>query len=210
MQKHMREVISLQEIKYNIMCTLTRTDREKLGNVVVYIANHTINLSKTKLLKLLYFMEEYSVRRFQTPFLGLSYEVWQAGPVVKDVFIDLSETPVILDGYIKKKVVRNATYIIATSDFCDDEFSDNDILVMDEVIKKYGSKTASELVGITHGQGTLWYRTAKENGLLSKFEQKLMNNSDVVIDFGEELTPCGRDFYIEQMDSLKASRFYEK
>lgn len=84
------------------MCKLTKTDKEKLGNTVVYIASHTSNLSKTKLLKLLYFMEEYSVRRYHTPFLGLPFEVWQAGPVVKDVFIDLSETPVILDGYVAK------------------------------------------------------------------------------------------------------------
>ena len=83
----------------NDMCRLTNSDKDKLGNTVVYIASHTNNLSKTKLLKLLYFMEEYSVRRFHTPFLGLPYEVWQAGPVVKDVFIDLSETPVLLPSF---------------------------------------------------------------------------------------------------------------
>ena len=86
------------------MKAYTVSDKEKLGNVVVYIANHVPDLSKTKLLKLLYFMEEYSVKRFHTPFLGLPFEVWQAGPVVKDVFIDLSETPVLLDGFVKKEV----------------------------------------------------------------------------------------------------------
>lgn len=190
------------------MCTLTKSDKAKLGNAVVYIATHTENLSKTKLLKLLYFMEEYSVRRFHTPFLGLPYEVWQAGPVVKDVFIDLSETPVILDGYVSKNTVGNATYITAAKDFCDDEFSDNDILVMDEVLKKYGTKTASELVSITHKEGSLWYKVATAENLLPLFEQKLMNNSDHVIDFGEELTPSGRDFYQEQMEFLAVSRTY--
>lgn len=190
------------------MCTLTITDKDKLGNAVVYIASHTNNLSKTKLLKLLYFMEEYSVRRFHTPFLGLPYEVWQAGPVAKDVFIDLSETPVILDGYIRKSIVGNATYITAAKDFCDDEFSDNDILVMDEVLKKYGSMTAAELVNITHQQGTLWYKVAKEENLLPLFEQKLINNSDLLIDFSDELTPIGREFYQEQMEFLAASRTY--
>ena len=61
------------------------SDIEKLGNAVVYIAERVPDLSKTKLLKLLYFMEEYSVKRFHTPFLGLPFEVWQSGPVVKDV-----------------------------------------------------------------------------------------------------------------------------
>lgn len=51
---------------------ITKYDRDKLGNAVIYIASHCSNLSKTKLLKLLYFMEEYSVRRFHTPFLGFA------------------------------------------------------------------------------------------------------------------------------------------
>ncbi len=192
------------------MCKLTKTDKEKLGNAVVYIASHTSNLSKTKLLKLLYFMEEYSVRRFHTPFLGLPFEVWQAGPVVKDVFIDLSETPVLLDGYITKQIKGDATYILPTREFCDDEFSDNDLLVMQEVIKKYGNKTAKELVCLTHKKGSLWYNTANRENLLNSFEMKLMNNSDYVIDFSEELTETGKEFYHEQMDFLQTSRAYAK
>ena len=192
------------------MCKLTAPDKEKLGNTVVYIASHTINLSKTKLLKLLYFMEEYSVRRFHTPFLGLPFEVWQAGPVVKDVFIDLSETPVLLDGYVTKKIKGDATYILPIRDFCDDEFSDNDITVMQEVMKKYGNKTAKELVALTHRKGTLWYNTASRENLLESFAKKLMNNSDCVIDFSEELTETGKEFYRDQIDFLQTSRAYAK
>ena len=192
------------------MCKLTKPDKEKLGNAVIYIASHTGNLSKTKLLKLLYFMEEYSVRRFQTPFLGLPYEVWQAGPVVKDVFIDLSETPVLLDGYVTKQTKGEATYILPIKEFCDDEFSDNDLVVMQEVMKKYGGKTAKELVALTHRKGTLWYNTAYRENLLDAFSRKLMNNSDSVIDFSEELTKAGKEFYHGQMDFLQTSRAYAK
>ena len=91
------------------MQKISESDRNKIGNAVVYLAQHIDNLSKTKLLKLLYLMEEYSVVRFQTPFLGLPYEVWQAGPVAKDIFIDLSETPVLLDGFVRKKVEADKT-----------------------------------------------------------------------------------------------------
>lgn len=192
------------------MCKLTTSDKNKLGNTVVYIASHTNNLSKTKLLKLLYFMEEYSVRRFHTPFLGLPFEVWQAGPVVKDVFIDLSETPVILDGFVTKQVKGDATYIQAAKDFCDDEFSDNDLVVMQEVLKKYGDKSAKELVGLTHQKGTLWYKVANKEHLLPLFESKMMNNSDYTIDFADELTETGKEFYRDQIDFLQTSRAYAK
>ena len=187
---------------------LTQADRSKIGNAVVYIAERVPNLSKTKLLKLLYLMEEYSVKRFKTPFLGLPFEVWQAGPVVKDLFIDLSETPVILDGYVEKEVDDGKTYIKAATSFSDDEFSDNDINVMDDILRRYGRMTAKQLVELTHHKDGLWYATAQRNNLLDGFEQKVINNSDCQIDLGECLADCGREFYNEQMDFLKMSRAY--
>jgi len=58
-------------------------------------------LSKTKLLKLLYLLEEFSVKKYHVPFLDLKFEVWQAGPVAKDVFVDLSQDePVMLKEFV--------------------------------------------------------------------------------------------------------------
>ena len=184
------------------------SDIEKLGNAVIYIATRIPHLSKTKLLKLLYFMEEYSVRRFHTPFLGLPFEIWQAGPVVKDVFIDLSETPVILDGFITKKAEKGRTYISAVKEFCDDEFSDNDIIVMEDVLKKYGQYSATDLEKMTHAKDSLWYKEAKRRGVLPLFEQKLLNNSSYKIDFADELPECAKEFYQEQLDFLNLTRSY--
>lgn len=188
----------------------TRSDISKLGNAIIYIAVHIPNLSKTKLLKLLYLMEEYSVRRFHTPFLGVPYEVWQAGPVIKDVFIDLSENPVLLDGYVSRIVKDGKTYINAISVFCDDEFSDNDMLVMDDIIRRYGKKTAKELVNLTHKKGSLWRRTAERYNLIDFFDNKRLNNSDYRIDFSEELSGCAKDFYKDQLEFLQISRACSK
>lgn len=200
--------LSLRVLKSVVidMKAYTVSDKEKLGNVVVYIANHVPDLSKTKLLKLLYFMEEYSVKRFHTPFLGLPFEVWQAGPVVKDVFIDLSETLVLLDGFVKKEVKDWNTYIYAIKEFCDDEFSDNDIVVMDDMLKKYGNMTATQLVRLTHQKGSLWHRVAERNHLLEAFNEGRLNNSDCTIDFSEDLTGCAQEFYKEQANFLQLTR----
>ncbi|MCR5445173.1 MAG: SocA family protein [Bacteroidales bacterium] len=138
----------------------------------------------------------------------MPFEVWQAGPVVKDLFIDLSETPVIMDGYVEKEVVDDKTYIKATTTFSDDEFSDNDITVMDDILRRYGKKTAKQLVELTHRKDGLWYATAERNNLLEGFEQKVINNSDCQIDLGECLVDCCREFYNEQMDFLKMTRAY--
>lgn len=77
-------------------------------------------------------------------------------------------------------------------------------------MKKYGNKTAKELVALTHRKGTLWYNLACKENLLDAFSKKLMNNSDCVIDFSEELTETGKSFYHDQMDFLQTSRAYTK
>lgn len=194
------------------MFRLTLSDRQKIGNTVVFIANRVPRLSKTKLLKLLYLMEDYSVKRFHQPFLGLPFELWQAGPVIKDIFIDLSETPVILSDFVQKQVIDGKTYITPKPniEFADDEFSDNDILVMEEIIKKYGQLSASQLVEQTHNKGGLWYKECKKLGLLEPFENKQMNHSDYTMDLGEQLAECSRAFYNEQLEFLNMSRNYDK
>ncbi|MDC7133608.1 Panacea domain-containing protein, partial [Bacteroides stercoris] len=120
------------------MCKFSEDSRQKLGNAVIYIANHTEQLSKTKLLKLLFLMEEYMVKRYHVPFMGLPFEIWQAGPVAKDIFIDLSDGPFLLKDFVKTEVQKDATYIRAIKPFCDDEFSDCEMEMMDEIIRKYG------------------------------------------------------------------------
>lgn len=185
---------------------LALTDIIKLGNTLIYIAKKIPLLSKTKALKLLYLMEDYSVKRFQQPFLGLPFEVWQAGPVIKDVFIDLSQTPTFLSNYITTETKENQTFIKAKKDFSDDEFSDNDIIVMDDIIKKYGNKTAKQLVEITHDKNGLWYKTSEKYNLLEPFKNKQINNSNFEIDLSEQLPECERLFYKEQLDFLNMSR----
>ena len=127
------------------MCKFSEDSKQKLGNTIIYIAERTPQLSKTKLLKLLFLMEEYMVKRYHVPFLALPYEVWQAGPVAKDVFIDLSDGVVLLKDFIKTKMIDGAMYIFAIKPFSEDEFSECEIEMMDEVIKRHGNKTAKQI-----------------------------------------------------------------
>lgn len=182
------------------MCKFSESIKEKLGNVLIYMAERVDDLSKTKALKLLYLMEERMVLKYHLPFLGIPYEVWQAGPVAKDVFIDLSDGPYLLKNYVKTEIRHAGTYIVPAKPFCDDEFSDCEIAMMDDVLKKYGGMTASELVDETHKKGTLWYLEANQNGLLDAFNKHECNNSDVKIDFTKAMAPCAAEFYKESLD----------
>ncbi|MFI3297424.1 MAG: Panacea domain-containing protein [bacterium] len=182
------------------------SEREKIGNAVIYIANRVSELSKTKLLKLLYIMEEYSVKTYYTPFLGLNFEVWQHGPVAKDIFIDLSSTPVLLEEFINKEITGKTIYYTAKKSFNEDEFSQNDISVMDAVLEQYKDFNASKLVEVTHKEGSLWYKAAKENDLIVAFEEKIANSSDCILDLSELLCGVEKDFYKEQLEFMELSR----
>lgn len=182
------------------MCKFSESNKDKLGNTLIYMAERVQDLSKTKALKLLYLMEERMVLRYHTPFLAIPYEVWQAGPVAKDVFIDLSDGPYILKDYIGTENHYMGTYIVPIKSFCDDEFSECEIQMMDDILQKYGKMTATELVDETHRKGTLWYQEASQNGLLEAFQNHECNNSDIKIDFTKAMSPCAAELYQENLD----------
>lgn len=190
------------------MCKFSEDNRVRVGNVALYIAQHTIRPSKTKVLKLMYLMEERWVLKSQFPFLGIPYEVWQAGPVAKDVFVDLSDGPFILSDYISVSTDGKGQYVEPKGTFDPDEFSDSELKMMDEVIEKFGGMSASDLVQYTHKEGSLWYNAAKENDLLEAFDRHQCNSSDVLIDFSKAMTPCDADFYAENLEMHHAANYY--
>lgn len=114
----------------------------------------------------------------------MPYEVWQAGPVAKDVFIDLSDGPFLLKGFVKTVVCEGGTFILPICDFSDDEFMDCEIDMMDDILHKYGAMTAKQLVAETHKPGTLWYQEAEKHGLW-----RLLEIMNVIIRIFELIFP---------------------
>ena len=180
------------------MCKFSKSDRAKLGNTVVYISNTVQHLHKTKLLKLLYLMEESMVKAYHVPFLAIPYETWKLGPVQKDVFVEISDgAKDLLAEYIS---VNSDEEIVARAAFDDSEFSDAEIGMMNSVLKKYGKYSAEQLVDLLHQKDGLWYQTASEHGLIEAFNDNLENNSDVRLEFSNLLSGCERDFYEETLN----------
>ena len=87
--------------------------------------------------------------------------------------------------------------------FEDDEFSDNDIELLDEVIKSFGNKTAKELVAYTHNEESLWNKTAKENKVLNLLENETINSTNLYLNLADLVANDPRkkaiyEDYIEQ------------
>nr|WP_295929627.1 Panacea domain-containing protein [uncultured Dyadobacter sp.] len=180
---------------------------DKLGNAVIYLADQIQPLSKTKLLKLIYLIEEYSVRTYGLPFFNLNFSVWKLGPVSRDVFVDLSsDEPVLLARYISKSVdTEGATYIHAQRPFADDEFSDNEIELLEHIAETFQSTTAAELIDLTHRKHSLWHIIATENGVLEYLEAGYLNSTEIPIDFSRLLEdmPLKKELYLDQLNYLR-------
>lgn len=192
------------------MCRFSEPNRQKLGNAVLYIANYAKYPYKTEILKLLYLMEENMVQKYHVPMLAIPFSVWRLGPVSVDVFEELSDGPVLLSDFIALEFNGQGIRVTPKREFTDDEFSDAELQVMEQVMEKYGWMNSEQLINETHKNGSLWYETAKEHDLLEDFEQKRANSSNIIIDMGRHLCPDHREYYQEILENRQIANLLRK
>jgi uncharacterized phage-associated protein len=192
----------------------TKEEIDKIGNTLIYLQNKLGQLTKTQALKFLYFLDEFSIKKYGIPFLGLDYEVWQLGPVSKDIYVELtsSENPKFLKEYVSLHKENYLKYkyekIKSIKPFCNDEFSDNDIKIMDITIKKFKGLTSSELSKLTHKKGSLWYNSANKNNLLEPFKKGSITNSKFKIDFNSLLNEEKLSIFKFHKETQQINRHY--
>ena len=134
---------------------------EKVANTLVFLTERIGETYLTKALKLLYIIDELSVKETGVPFTWLEYKAWEMGPVAESVYDELrykihninSESN--FSKYISVKKVENPvvnefeSFLISpVACFTDDEFSDYELQLLDRVIEKYGNYSGKDLIKI--------------------------------------------------------------
>ena len=187
------------------MSRFSESSKVRLGNAVIFIASHAKYPYKTEVLKLLFLMEERMVQKYHVPMLSIPFSVWRLGPVSVDVFEELSDGPVLLDDFVTLQFNGQGIMVKPSKEFDEDEFSDAELQVMHEVMEHYGQMNSEELIAVTHKEGSLWYETAKEHGLLEDFAEQRANSSNIIIDMGRQLCPDDRAYYNETLENRQAA-----
>lgn len=165
---------------------LTPEQLDKVGNAMVFLSKEMPRLPKTKLLKLLYVLDEFSVERSGIPFFNLHYKLWHLGPVSVPVFIELSDRLFNFEKYIRVETENdNKKYVYPKSEFCDDEFSDNDIDLLHLVVSEFRNKTGTDLINYTHRPHSIWYNAAKEHNIYDELESGVQTHTDIVLNLGD-------------------------
>jgi uncharacterized phage-associated protein len=182
-------------------------NNDKIGNALIYIIDRIKvrfrqDVYLTKLLKLLYIIDETAVLETGVPMTWLEYKVWQAGPVAQKVYDDLNSLHLtFLEGYVEPKKIGKRTKVESTSKFEDSEFSDYEIDLMNRVIEQYGSLNGGALVALLHEENSLWSRIVTEQNLEDFFLSN--TKTDICIDLKEKIK--GDAFKSALFDNAKIS-----
>ncbi len=185
----------------------TQNQIDKLGNTLIFLSEKMKPISKTHLLKLIFIIQEMSIKKYGIPFFDLRFDVWKLGPVSKDLYVELSGEITLLSDYISKDPNDDKS-IIPKKEFSDDEFNDNEIALLNDISNRFLFCTAKELINFTHRKGTPWYETAQQNGVLELLENGKMTVTDIEIDLAKTIEDDERKLalYNNYQDFLKQSK----
>jgi len=187
---------------------------DKVGNLIIYLADeiekkHHLPLFLTKLLKLLYIIDETSVKETGAPVTGLEYRVWKMGPVTYDVYVDLMKNKSEQLGFFAEAKKsdsasdRDWALIKSVNKFDDSDFSDYEMDLVDKIITDYGADADVDLIERLHQEGTLWRKIVDEKHLDELFRNKptsrfTINLAELIADDKQKL-----DAFNTAKDSLK-------
>jgi uncharacterized phage-associated protein len=169
---------------------------QKIGSALNLMSQKLGPTYLTKALKLLYILDETSVKETGVPVTWLEYKVWKMGPVPFQLYSRLKNNisldflpPNELDNFIQVIDVPNPVQpggiskeIRPVGEFVDDVFSDYEVELLEAVIKDYGHLTATELINKLHEEGTLWHKIVKDESLDREFALQ-SNTSNHTIPF---------------------------
>lgn len=184
-------------------------NKELIGNLIVLLAEKCTPLYHTKLIKMLYLIDEEAVKDSGIPITWLDYKLWKSGPVDPAIF-NIRDT---FKDYVSAQKEENITgdthtVIIPKKKFEDDEFSEYDMEIINRIIETHKNDTASDLLSLTNAPGSLWDITRKENDIAFS----ISDFSDVSIDMKRLVEEDKQKYtnYIRALDNACFSLYLKK
>lgn len=157
-------------------------NKDKVGNLMAYLAERIKPLYHTKLIKLLYFIDEYAVKDNGIPITWLEFNVWEKGPVAPETFYMKNEgNQNLFSEYISIKKIGDSFKILPNKTFSDDLFSEYELGIIDKVISDLGNERTEKLIKISHEKGSPWSKSKEENNV--SFENSKISN--IVIELSD-------------------------
>jgi len=148
--------------------------REKLLNAILYFVQHTKFCGKTKLMKLLYFLDFQHFKETGKSVTGLEYFAWDKGPVPVALFMEISnEMPPDLKATIAVMPGDKFQKIAARREYTDEYFTNREKRLLEEISEIYAEAKADDIVEVSHLPNQPWQKTCAEKGMKKKIDYLL-------------------------------------
>lgn len=143
-------------------------EREKLIEAIIFFAQNTRKLGKTKLYKLLYFLDFEHFKLTGRSVTGLAYNAWPKGPVPVSLHNEIADPQKDLEGAVKfdQKETRNGQMLAvhAKRAFSDRLFSKRELNLLKALAREYRDANSEEMVEATHLENLPWHQVYEKEG----------------------------------------------
>jgi uncharacterized phage-associated protein len=139
--------------------------REKLINAIVYFLDKTSWYGKTKLFKLLYFLDFEHYKETGRSVTGLDYFAWKMGPVPVAVQEEIGNTEAEADfassfdiDVKREKNGKKTVYLIPKVKFDPTHFTKRELCLLGDIASRYSMCTSNEMIEHTHFPSQPWHQ----------------------------------------------------
>jgi uncharacterized phage-associated protein len=149
---------------------LIEHNRQKLVNAITYFVTNTKFCGKTKLFKLLYFLDFEHFSQTGRSVTELEYFAWKMGPVPKKLFNELknpcAEFSQAFDVNTKQTINGDDMLDIKPLlPFSADFFSKREIKILESLAIEFNASYAKDMVDATHLENLPWHEIYEVKGL---------------------------------------------
>jgi uncharacterized phage-associated protein len=153
-------------------------DREKLLNAIIYFANNTKYCGKTKLYKLLYYLDFTHFKETGRSVTGLEYYAWDHGPAPKALHEEFKNMPSDINAHVA--LVGSAdsfTNIKSKKQFDEKYFTKREIRILHILCEIYLEAKANDMEEVSHLENAPWDVTKKSKGMYAEIDYFLALDS---------------------------------
>ncbi|MCP5195527.1 MAG: SocA family protein [Gammaproteobacteria bacterium] len=148
---------------------LIHHEREKLINAIIYFAKNTRFLGKTKLFKLLYFLDFEHFKETGRVVTGLDYYAWKMGPVPVALYeeVDVPEPDMAERVEFEEKPTRHGRPMLVVkpiAEFDDSYFTKRELRIMQNLVTEFRDALAEDMIETTHLENQPWHKVYVEKG----------------------------------------------
>lgn len=183
------------------------SNKEKVGALLAYLCVRIPDMQLRKLLKILYLIDEESVRLRAIPVTWLEYHAWEKGPVAHEVYEVKNGA---LADYLRCEKQEDGKWHVNArvqhayqleKDM--QKMSQWEKELAERIIERCKDLSADQLTDETHTPDSLWSKTVAENGIDFSKESK----TDYVVDLNRLNDDEGAAVYEDALDCMRMQAF---